>query len=213
MEAGRNVQTTLGVHTLLVADRESIVRHVGGRTASGLSAAAARIRQLLTVLPPAINISNSSLDFGEDVPAGESRTLTLVVKNTGENALDITDIQSDLEGVSVSKTELMVAAGDSAKFEITFTPAEAGPFSGTITILSNDPENSSIAVSFSGTAIVVYGDSRADFDGDGEIGFRDFIGFARAFNTDDATYDLNGNGLVDFPDFLEFAKNFGKRLP
>ena len=139
--------------------------------------------------------------------------MTLVVKNTGENALDITDIQSDLEGVSVSKTELMVAAGDSAKFEITFTPAEAGPFSGTITILSNDPENSSIAVSFSGTAIVVYGDSRADFDGDGEIGFRDFIGFARAFNTDDATYDLNGNGLVDFPDFLEFAKNFGKRLP
>ena len=194
-------------------DRNGIISHIGIRTPSAIRATAVRIQQLLTVLPPAINIPNTSLDFGEDVPAGESRTLTLVVKNTGGEALNISDIQSDLDGVSVSQTELMVAAGDSAKVEITFTPSEDGPFSGTITISSNDPENSSIAVSLSGTAVVVYGDSRADFDGDGEIGFSDFIGFAQAFNTDNAIYDLNGNGLVDFPDFLEFAKNFGKRLP
>ncbi len=207
-----NIRGSHGTHTLLVADREGIVRHIG-RGASGLSAAAESIRQLLTVPPPAINLPNTSLEFGEDVPAGESRTLTLVVQNTGGEALNISDIQSDLEGISIDTTELLVAAGDSAKVEITFTPTETGPFSGTLTILSNDPENGSIIVSFSGTAIVIYGDARADFDGDGEIGFSDFVAFAQAFNTDNATFDLSGNGLVDFPDFLEFAKNFGKRLP
>ncbi len=213
MQASGKIQTSRGVHTLLVADRAGIIRHIGGRTTSGLSATAARIRELLTPQAPAITLPNPSLDFGEDVPAGVSHTLTLVVHNTGGNDLDITSIQSDLDGTSVSQTELLIASGDSATVEITFTPADAGPFSGTVTILSNDPENSSVTVTLSGTAIIVYGDARADFDGDGEIGFRDFIAFAQAFNTNNITYDLNGNGLVDFPDFLEFAKNFGKRVP
>ena len=167
---------------------------------------------VIAAKPPAISVRNTSLDFGEDVQAQVSHTLTLVVQNTGENDLSITDIQSDREGVTFSSTELTVAAGDSARVEISFTPAEAGPFSGTLTILSNDPENGSITVSFSGTAIAVDFDARADFDGDGEIGFTDFIAFARAFNTENATFDLNGNGVVDFPDFVEFAKNFGKSL-
>ena len=197
---------------MLVADREGIVRHIG-RGAAGLSAAAASIRELLTVTPPAISLANTSLDFGEDVPAGESRTLKLVVQNTGGTDLSISNMESDLEGVTFSLTELMVAPGDSATVDITFTPSEGGPFSGTITISSDDPENSSVTVALSGTAIVVPVNSRADFDNDGVIGFSDFVAFAQAFSTDNATFDLNGNGLVDFPDFLEFAKNFGKRVP
>ena len=212
LQAG-SIKKTHGTHTLLVADREGIVRNVGGRSASALSTAAASIRELLTVTPPAIKLPNTSLDFGEDVPAGESRTLTLVVQNTGGTDLSITDIQSDLDGVSFGATELVVAAGDSATVEVTISTTDAGAFSGTITILSNDPENDSITVSISGTAIVVYGDARADFDNDGEIGFSDFVAFAQAFNTDNATFDLDGSGLVDFPDFLEFARNFGKRVP
>ena len=197
---------------MLVADREGIVRHIG-RGASGLSAAAANIRELLAVTPPAISLARNSLDFGEDVPAGESRTLKLVVQNTGGTDLSITDIQSDLDGVSFDATERTIAAGNIATVEVTVSTTDAGPFSGTITILSNDPENDSITVSFSGTAIAVFGDARADFDNDGVIGFGDFIAFAQAYNTDNAAFDLNGNGLVDFPDFLEFAKNFGKRVP
>ncbi len=197
---------------MLVADREGIVRHIG-RGASGLSAAATSIRGLLAVAPPAISLANTSLDLGEDVPAGEARTLTLVVKNTGGEPLRISNMESDLEGVTFSRTRLMVAPGDSGTVDITFTPSEGGPFSGTLTILSNDPENRSITVSFSGTAVIVPVNPRADFDNDGEIGFSDFIAFAQAFNTDNATFDLDGSGLVDFRDFLEFAKNFGKRVP
>ena len=212
LQAG-GIKKTHGTHTLLVADREGIVRHVGGRSASGLSTAAASIRELLAVAPPAISLANSSLDFGEDVPAGEARTLTLVVKNTGEESLRISNMESDLEGVTFSRTRLMVAPGDSGTVDITFTPAETGPFSGTLTILSNDPENRSVTVAISGTAIVVTVNPRADFDNDGQIGFSDFVAFAQAFSTGDPTFDLDGSGVVDFPDFLEFARNFGKSVP
>ncbi|MCE2439818.1 MAG: choice-of-anchor D domain-containing protein [Candidatus Latescibacteria bacterium] len=211
LQAG-NIRGSHGTHTLLVADREGIIRHIG-RGASGLGAAAERIRELLTVAPPAISLPTPSLDFGDDVPAGETRTVTLVLKNTGGEDLSITNLASDLEGVTFSLTELMVAPGDSATVDITFTPSEGGPFSGTITISSDDPENSSVSVAISGTAIVVPVNPRADFDNDGEIGFSDFIAFAQAFSTDNATFDLDGSGLVDFPDFLEFAKNFGKSVP
>lgn len=197
---------------MLIADREGIVRHIG-RGASGLSAAATRIRELLTVAPPAINLPSTSLDFGEDVPAGESKTVTLVVKNTGGENLTISNLESDVEGVTFSRTELTVAPGNIATIDITFTPAEGGPFSGTITISSDDPENGSVTVAISGTAVVVPVNPRADFDNDGEIGFSDFVAFAQAFSTDNATFDLDGNGLVDFPDFLEFARNFGKSVP
>ncbi len=61
--------------------------------------------------------------------------------------------------------------------------------------------------------VVVYANPRADFNGDGNVDFSDFIAIASAFNTDDSTYDLNGNGVVDFSDFIEFAKSFGRPLP
>lgn len=211
MQAG-SIRGSHGTHTFLVADREGIIRHVG-RGASGLSASAASIRELLAVAPPAISLAHTSLDFGEDVPAGETRTLTLVVKNTGEESLRISNMESDLEGVTFSRTSLMVAPGDSGTVDITVTPAETGPFSGTVTILSNDPENGSVTVAISGTAVVDPVNPRADFDNDGEIGFSDFVAFAQAFSTDNATFDLDGSGLVDFRDFLEFARNFGKSVP
>ena len=55
-----------------------------------------------------------------------------------------------------------------------------------------------------------------DFDGDGTVGFSDFIQFARAFGTGsgdadyDARFDLDSSGDVGFTDFLAFAAAFGK---
>ena len=213
LQAGRAFPRTLGVDHTLVVDRKGTIRHIGIRTPASITATAARIRDLLSVPPPSINLSNTSLDFGEDMPAGLSRTLTFVVYNTGGESLKISNIQSDLEEVTIITTELSVAAGDSAKVAITFTPAETGPFSGTITISSDDPENSNITVAVSGAVIVVPLNPRADFDNDGQIGFSDFVAFAQAFSTGNPTFDLDGSGVVDFPDFLEFAKNFGKSVP
>ena len=68
---------------------------------------------------------------------------------------------------------------------------------------------------FSLTLVVVFFGARgleaqslADFDGSGKVDFADFIQFAGAFGTDNATFDLSGNGVVDFADLVEFSAAF-----
>ena len=55
-----------------------------------------------------------------------------------------------------------------------------------------------------------------DFDGDGTVGFTDFVQFAANFGLSqgdlgyDERYDLDDDGLVGLSDYLIFARNFGK---
>ena len=54
-----------------------------------------------------------------------------------------------------------------------------------------------------------------DFDGDGTVGFTDFVLFASRFGTEqgdtgfDALFDLDGDGTIGFGDFIVFAAAFG----
>ena len=54
-----------------------------------------------------------------------------------------------------------------------------------------------------------------DFDGDGTVGFSDFLEFAGRYGTRQGDgryqvkYDLNRDGAVDFADFLSFAGSYG----
>lgn len=56
----------------------------------------------------------------------------------------------------------------------------------------------------------------SDFNGDGEVGFPDFIMFAQAFGATsgdakyDARFDLDSSGDIGFSDFITFAQAFGK---
>ena len=58
-----------------------------------------------------------------------------------------------------------------------------------------------------------------DFDGNGTVGFSDFVLLAEAFGSVtgdagyDARFDLNGNGAVGFGDFVIFASRFGDKVP
>ena len=64
------------------------------------------------------------------------------------------------------------------------------------------------------------GDAAAlpDFDGDGTVGFGDFVIFAGVFGLRsgnagyEAQYDLNGDGGIGFSDFVIFAQHFGKEV-
>ena len=55
-----------------------------------------------------------------------------------------------------------------------------------------------------------------DFDGDGTVGFGDFVKFSTQFGFNqgddgyDERYDLNGDGSIGFADFAIFAQHFGK---
>ena len=58
----------------------------------------------------------------------------------------------------------------------------------------------------------------ADFDGDGQVAFEDFLFFSSAFGTQsgqenfDPKFDLDSNGIVDFSDFLIFVNSYGKTV-
>ena len=58
----------------------------------------------------------------------------------------------------------------------------------------------------------------ADFDGDGQVAFEDFLAFVHAFGTQsgqenfDPKFDLDGNGEVGFSDFLIFVNSYGKPI-
>ena len=57
-----------------------------------------------------------------------------------------------------------------------------------------------------------------DFDGDGTVGFSDFLQFVRRFGTQsgdagfEARFDLDADRVIGFSDFLIFAQNFGKEV-
>lgn len=160
---------------------------------------------------PSIAIGQESLTFGQ-TELNKSTTQTITVQNDGPGVLHVSDIQTDLSDVTISTKQFSVPAGESQNITLTYNPKTEGTLSGIITILSDDPNNGSVTVTLSGSAIFIPADPRADFDGSGTIDFPDFLGFAQAFGGTDPIYDLNGNGLVDFPDFLTFAQSFGKSV-
>ncbi|MDE2890835.1 MAG: leucine-rich repeat domain-containing protein [Gemmatimonadota bacterium] len=58
-----------------------------------------------------------------------------------------------------------------------------------------------------------------DFDGNGTVGFSDFVLLAEAFGSAkgdagyDPRYDLNGDDAIGFGDFVIFASRFGEKVP
>ena len=76
---------------------------------------------------------------------------------------------------------------------------------------SQDELTTASAITFNATP-------SADFDGNGIVGFSDFLAFAGSFGTSqadsryEARFDLDGSGSVDFSDFLIFAGAFGSRV-
>ena len=67
-----------------------------------------------------------------------------------------------------------------------------------------------------GVALQVAAAPSPDFDGDGVVGFSDFVAFVGVFGAQRgdgryvAAYDLNGDGGIGFDDFLVFASSFGE---
>jgi murein tripeptide amidase MpaA len=51
---------------------------------------------------------------------------------------------------------------------------------------------------------------RADFNGDGQADFFDYLDFAQAFATEDPSADFNGDSQVDFFDYLDFVDALGQ---
>jgi hypothetical protein len=94
-------------------------------------------------ISPAIAITPATLNFGL-VPPDYSRSLTALIRNTGTSILKVTNIQSKRNTYSFSATRFDIAAGDTFRLVIRFSPSyETWPFrqDDRIEISTNDPSN------------------------------------------------------------------------
>ena len=82
-------------------------------------------------------------------------------------------------------------------------------------ILSRDGQFETISLNIS---VALRSAPSPDFDGDGHVGFTDFVLFASRFGSArgdgiyDAKYDLDIDNAIGFSDFVIFARDFGKEV-
>jgi hypothetical protein len=162
-------------------------------------------------LPPSIAVPVTSLDYGA-VEVGRSSSQVVEIRNDGLGPLTVTGITCDIEGVTFSERAFTIPAGESRSISVVFQPSSEGAFNGSISVLSDDPDRVSLDVPLAATAQVIPADARTDFDGNGTIGFGDFLSFAGAFGTSNVVYDLDDDNVVGFTDFLTFVENFGRTV-
>ncbi|OGG49194.1 MAG: hypothetical protein A3F84_07520 [Candidatus Handelsmanbacteria bacterium RIFCSPLOWO2_12_FULL_64_10] len=99
-----------------------------------------------------IAVAVPRLDFGE-VGAGGAKELTLTLYNRGTLALTVRDVNSSSPLLTATPRTATVAAGDSVKITVAFRPTGAGDLAGALTVLSDDPDEGSLAVSAVGRGL------------------------------------------------------------
>ena len=136
--------------------------------------------------------------------------ITVPGKGSVQISLALVGTSAQKDAGSIGKVSFTVASGFGSSTSVVLTSAEYGTTAGTETLEIG-----------SGGATVLFGGGAGsgpspDLNGDGTVGFPDFLIFAQTFgkNSGDAGYvasaDLNGDGAVGFPDFLIFAQAFGQ---
>ena len=111
----------------------------------------------------------ASFDFGP-VQAGQSISQTFTVRNEGMASLVVSEASGLVEPFSLVPVNEMgnaaddwtILAGETMTFDVTFAPTSAGEYDGASTLVSNDPDETSYALTITGTAVNVGGDLNDD---------------------------------------------------
>ncbi|WP_285764429.1 choice-of-anchor D domain-containing protein [Biformimicrobium ophioploci] len=96
----------------------------------------------------------ASLGFG-NITIGGSKTVNAVISNQGSADLSINSVGSVSAPFSISAetcTGGNIAPGNSCQVTVDFNPTSAGSYSDSLGISSNDPDESNISISLSGSA-------------------------------------------------------------
>jgi hypothetical protein len=107
-----------------------------------------------TGLAPFIEVTPASLSFG-NIATGESKTLPITVRNTGNTTLNISSITSSDPQFTISllTTNFSLPAGSSVNFNVRFAPTSAGVKTATLSLNSNDPNRPRVDVPMTGTGL------------------------------------------------------------
>ena len=160
---------------------------------------------------PVLVVGEPAIDFGS-IDAEKTVQKTFTIENTGTAPLEVTGIESDVSGLTFEPSTFTLVPEGSQIVTITFPKPMEGEFSGSINILSNDPDRAKHTLTISGVVQPLSLEAKSDFDGSGMIDFTDFLLFVGAFGSAESEYDIDGSGAVDFPDFLMFVSVFGKTV-
>jgi hypothetical protein len=97
---------------------------------------------------PRLEVTPEGLDFGE-VAAGQTRELTLTLRNAGGAELSVSSIASSSAQFAVPAPSIpfSLAAGAEQAVTVRFSAGSAGQKTGALTIASNDPGRAAVTVS------------------------------------------------------------------
>jgi len=100
-----------------------------------------------------LSLSTSTLSFGNET-VGNTSTLGVTVKNTGNSSVTISQVTTSGGGFGIAGGFIgaTIAAGQSATLNVVFSPQATGTSSGKLTISSN-ATNSPNSISASGTGV------------------------------------------------------------
>jgi MYXO-CTERM domain-containing protein len=87
---------------------------------------------------PDLAVDVTALDFGE-VTVGESKSMQYQLWNAGEALAAASMTTSDPGVFPLFQTSAALAAGKTTQATVSFVPQDAGPFTGTLMVTSNDP--------------------------------------------------------------------------
>ena len=106
-----------------------------------------------TYIPkPDIFLSTTSHHFG-DVNIGDSREWELLIENNGSAVLTISDISCDNHVFQAQPKTFSINLGKDQPVTVTFIPEELKTETGTLTITSNDDDESTLSVALSGKGV------------------------------------------------------------
>ncbi len=206
--ATRTNIATLKVHTSWV---KSVAFSLDGATfASGSEDGTVLMWDIAKLTQPQPHtLVKISGDKQEGVPSTPlANPLVVEVKDQNGNVL---------EGVAVTFSVTEGEGTLSVKTAMTDSSGRAQ----TVLTLGNSLKTTIVVVTVAGieqpVTFLVAAVATPDFDGDGTVGFPDFLlfveqfGFSREDEAYQARFDLDGDGVIGFSDFLIFVNNFGKK--
>jgi hypothetical protein len=99
-----------------------------------------------------IELSPTALDFGP-LSVGATKDLRLEVTNTGEEQLVVSDVSVDQADFTINEISLALAPYESREIVVRFQPGMLGPLAASMTLVSNDPDESVTIVALQGEGV------------------------------------------------------------
>ncbi len=162
-----------------------------------------------------------NLSFGEVGVGSASPPQMITITNNGGKDLEIKNLTSSEAAFAphpgagsapLGALPALIPAGESRTLALTFTPAAAAGYTGTLVIFSNDPDTPELSLALTGTGQGGSGALPGDLNGSGGLDLADGLlalrllaglapeGFVTGFATSGA--DVNGDGRVGLAEVL-----------